>query len=42
MRPAPHSVHRWRVRLWLAAVHLAERQLRAAYDKLVDAEGPAR
>jgi len=34
----PASVHRWRVKLWLAALNVAERRLRGAYDQLVDAE----
>ena len=36
------TVHRWRVKLWLAAVMVAERRLRDAYDQLVDVEQRAR
>ncbi len=35
MSLVPITVHRWRVKLWLAAVAVAERRLRTAYNQLV-------
>ena len=38
MSLVPTVVHRWRVRLWLAAAAVSERRVVVAYDRLVERE----